>query len=434
MRKVTVSLANLSKTLLAIGYVGEQEHTQVEVDCSTIYKDYPNAVASLAVRNAKGEIYPAAVTKDENTVSWIVKNSDLVYRGEGEIQLTFTNDNEIIKTVIGRVLVKRSLMVDSEAPSPIQSFIDEAGAALGQVYIALEDVTTAITNAETATENANTAATKIDDMTVEAVSVSPTAGAAATISEVDGHKHIEFEIPQGEQGIPGSEYTVLIQDEQPDEETNKLWIPMEDANTQLLPSYQEHLDLSERVQEIHDLVSLEIRGVHLLKDFGLLSETEEAVLNSLVDWTVDESLRYSQRFWQETWRYTDNFWTYLVATPTGFKLRETLKPMYGQIPINPYVDYDGVESIVDDHKVYTFKRANGTVLGTLTMDGDYVSSVLGDVLLDAFCAGDHDLNQTLWLLGDRTNQLEQKVSNLQARILYVAEQAGVTIPSSWSNS
>ncbi len=44
-------------------------------------------------------------------------------------------------------------------------------------------------------ENANRAASLIEDMTVEAVSLTAGSPATATVSEVDNHKHIVFGIP-----------------------------------------------------------------------------------------------------------------------------------------------------------------------------------------------------------------------------------------------
>ena len=59
---------------------------------------------------------------------------------------------------------------------------------------------TAAGNADTATARANAAAETIEDMTVAGTRVAPTAPAAAAISTVDGHYHIDFSIPQGVTG------------------------------------------------------------------------------------------------------------------------------------------------------------------------------------------------------------------------------------------
>lgn len=65
--------------------------------------------------------------------------------------------------------------------------------------------------ANTAAENANekasaadAAAKKIDEMTVDAESLAPGSAPTATISEVDGHKHIHFGITKGDKGNKGN--------------------------------------------------------------------------------------------------------------------------------------------------------------------------------------------------------------------------------------
>jgi hypothetical protein len=57
--------------------------------------------------------------------------------------------------------------------------------------------------AQTAANNANAAANKINNMTVAASGLPAGSSPSATISEVDGHKHIAFAIPKGDKGEKG---------------------------------------------------------------------------------------------------------------------------------------------------------------------------------------------------------------------------------------
>ena len=131
MKTITYKLKDLEekkekKVTLKLGYVGENEHVQIRIDCAEIWKDYPAAVASLAVEPPEGEKYPAIVTRDGDMVCWTVKDSDLVNDGYGRIQLTFTEGSEIQKTVICRTKVDESIIGSGTAPDPIQDWIDEA--------------------------------------------------------------------------------------------------------------------------------------------------------------------------------------------------------------------------------------------------------------------------------------------------------------------
>ena len=140
MKTISYKLKDLDqkekKVTLKLGYVGENEHVQIRIDCSEIWENYPNAVASLAVEPPEGSKYPAIVTREGNIVCWTVKDSDLVHDGDGRIQLTFTEGSEIQKTVICRTKVDESIIGSGTAPDPIADFVAEANQALAELEAA----------------------------------------------------------------------------------------------------------------------------------------------------------------------------------------------------------------------------------------------------------------------------------------------------------
>ena len=140
MKTISYKLKDLDqkekKVTLKLGYVGENEHVQIRIDCSEIWENYPNAVASLAVEPPEGSKYPAIVTRDGDVVCWTVKDSDLVHDGDGRIQLTFTEGSEIQKTVICRTKVDESIVGSGTAPDPIADFVAEANEALAELEAA----------------------------------------------------------------------------------------------------------------------------------------------------------------------------------------------------------------------------------------------------------------------------------------------------------
>ena len=99
-----------------------------------MFRDYPDAVASMVVKPPQGDLYPVSLTRDGNDLTWDVSASDVAIPGAGILQLTFTDgegdEAEIIKTVYGSYSVNASLVANGEAPDPVQSWLDEAGAAL----------------------------------------------------------------------------------------------------------------------------------------------------------------------------------------------------------------------------------------------------------------------------------------------------------------
>lgn len=130
MRSVTVRLDDLRTTVLNLGFVGENEHTQIRIDSKKMFDQYPTASPSLTVCPPDGESYPAVIERDGNFVLWTITDSDLVHEGSGEIQLSFTVSETVAKSYPGRFKVSRSIVPTGEIPEGIDDFLTRAGAAL----------------------------------------------------------------------------------------------------------------------------------------------------------------------------------------------------------------------------------------------------------------------------------------------------------------
>lgn len=130
MRSVTVRLDDLRTTVLNLGFVGENEHTQIRIDSKKMFDQYPTASPSLTVCPPDGESYPAVIERDGDFVLWTITDSDLIHEGSGEIQLSFTVSETVAKSYIGRCKVSRSIVPTGEIPEGIDDFLTRAGAAL----------------------------------------------------------------------------------------------------------------------------------------------------------------------------------------------------------------------------------------------------------------------------------------------------------------
>ena len=130
MRTVSIRLSDLERASIPIGFVGENEHTQVRIDCLKLYEEYPNAAASLTVKPPKGDSYPGIVTRENDIVVWVVSDSDLIHEGNGEIQLSFVVGEVVAKSYIGRIKIARSITPTGEVPEPLEDFLTQASAAL----------------------------------------------------------------------------------------------------------------------------------------------------------------------------------------------------------------------------------------------------------------------------------------------------------------
>ena len=175
MRVERVNLDELSAKSLDLGFVGEQNHTKIIISCVMMFSDYPDAVATMVVNPPVGDIYPVQLTRSGNKLEWNVSASDLAYAGSGSYQLTFTENEEIIKVEYGSYFVKPSMTSTGEPPTPIEDWMQEATGALE----ALEEI-----SASASTLAAGSSAT-------------------AQITTVEGHKNIAIGIPKGDKGDTG---------------------------------------------------------------------------------------------------------------------------------------------------------------------------------------------------------------------------------------
>lgn len=179
MNVIMESLYNIDRNTFDIGYVGEKNHTKVIINCISIFRNYPNAVASMTAKPPVGDLYPVSLTRDGVSIIWEISESDIANAGSGQYQLTFTNGSgdseEIIKTVFGSYSVKASLSPSGEAPTPIENWIDEANAVLADLE-------------------------SFDDISASATALAAGADPTAEITEVEGHKNIALGIPAGASG------------------------------------------------------------------------------------------------------------------------------------------------------------------------------------------------------------------------------------------
>lgn len=193
MRTVSVRLSDLERAVVPIGFVGENQHTQVRIDCLKLYEEYPHAAASLTVKPPKGDSYPAVVVRDGNTVVWEITDSDLIYDGNGEIQLSFTVDEVVAKSYVGRIKISRSITPTGEVPEPLDDFLTRAGAALTAIP---ETIAVALQEAKDSGE--------FDGYSPTVVVTEIIGGHQVTVTDVNGdHVFLVMDGVDGDPGTPG---------------------------------------------------------------------------------------------------------------------------------------------------------------------------------------------------------------------------------------
>lgn len=156
MRSVSIRQFDMKQATIPLGFEGENEFTEVRIDCKKTFDQHPNAVPSMTVTDPAGNKYPAVVTRDGDIVVWQLTAGDLTTKGYGEIQIEFVIDGTVIgKTDIARTRIERSIFPDGEAPEPMQNWLDEANQTLAEVEEAKQAFPTGGTTGQVLTKKSD---------------------------------------------------------------------------------------------------------------------------------------------------------------------------------------------------------------------------------------------------------------------------------------
>ena len=83
-----------------IGWQGENEVVTVQFDVSGWSDLYGNGTFTLINQRPTETVgYPCTVTVADNIVSWVVKAVDVFIEGNGHVQLTYTVNGQIAKSI-----------------------------------------------------------------------------------------------------------------------------------------------------------------------------------------------------------------------------------------------------------------------------------------------------------------------------------------------
>lgn len=108
-----LQMKNIGSRTIDLGFVGENIHTHIVIDCGEVLRDYPDATVTMQARPPGGDMYEPETVVDGSRVVWEVQANDVESPGEGRYQLKFVSGNEIIKSAVGSYSVRRSLRVTS---------------------------------------------------------------------------------------------------------------------------------------------------------------------------------------------------------------------------------------------------------------------------------------------------------------------------------
>lgn len=136
MRDIILSLDRFGDQALLLGRVGENRATRVLIDIKSILSQYPDAIASITVKQPGRAEYPATVKQEDGILTWEITDADIGNKaGSGQAQITIQDaDGTVIKTAIACTRIGESLGdATAPAPDPVETWIDKATGTLADV-------------------------------------------------------------------------------------------------------------------------------------------------------------------------------------------------------------------------------------------------------------------------------------------------------------
>ena len=136
MRDIILALDRFGDQALLLGRVGENRATRVLIDIKSILSQYPDAIASITVKQPGRAEYPAAVKQESGILTWEITSADIGNKtGRGQAQITIQDaDGTVIKTAIACTRIGESLGdATAPAPDPVETWIDKATGTLADV-------------------------------------------------------------------------------------------------------------------------------------------------------------------------------------------------------------------------------------------------------------------------------------------------------------
>ena len=136
MRDIILAFDRFGDQALLLGRVGENRATRILINLKSILSQYPDAIASITVKQPDRAEYPAAVKQEGGILTWEITSADIGDKaGSGQAQITIQDaDGTIIKTAIATTRVTESLgSPQSPAPDPVKGWVANAEEILADV-------------------------------------------------------------------------------------------------------------------------------------------------------------------------------------------------------------------------------------------------------------------------------------------------------------
>lgn len=157
---------------IVLGRPGENEATLVKFPIAHWVEQFGNTGMFTLVhkRFEDEDVYPCVVKWDSTAeyVSWVIKEYDVLKVGTGTAVLSYTINNQIVKSKTFDTIVLDTVVVPSEAPDPYKDWVEEVTNTVGEMWEKMNTVESGaqVNVIEKITDNAGTELT-VEEKTVK---------------------------------------------------------------------------------------------------------------------------------------------------------------------------------------------------------------------------------------------------------------------------
>lgn len=134
-----------------IGWQGENEVVTVQFDVKGWADLYGNGTFTLINQRPTETVgYPCTVTVEDEVVSWVVKDVDVDIEGNGHVQLTYTVNDHVAKSIQFFTFVQKSINV-GDIPEVLPDWFREMQVEIAEAMALVQeciDTYQVATNAE----------------------------------------------------------------------------------------------------------------------------------------------------------------------------------------------------------------------------------------------------------------------------------------------
>lgn len=191
---ITQTIVGIQKEPIFIGRRGENLATQI---CFTVPLDLAEYTYTVYIKRPKElDAYPCAhVSKQNGVIIWTVSNVDTEYSGNGEVQIRFTENDTVVKTMVYPIVIGRAIDHNTQpTPEWQDTWLDALTELSEQTHANAEAAAESEANAKTSEDNAKASEQAAAESATQAHTSETNAGAseqAAHESEVNAKESEE---------------------------------------------------------------------------------------------------------------------------------------------------------------------------------------------------------------------------------------------------